>query len=162
MGLDDASFLVDHVGDALRVFVFRRTRGSIRDTDRAIGVAEQRKREAELFREAGVVGDIVETRAEDGRVLRFVLVDEVPEPGTLFRSARSIGLWIEPEHDLAAAQVVQRNRAPVVIRDLEVRSFVANVQHASSSQRLHSKAYLAGYRHATIVAAMGIRPRVSN
>jgi len=31
----------------------------------------------------GVVGGIVETRAEDGGVLLLVLVDEVPEPGTL-------------------------------------------------------------------------------
>ena len=99
----------------------------------------------------GVVGDVVEAGAEDGGVLLFVFVDEVPEPGTFFRSARGIGFGVEPQHDLAAAQIVKRKGVAVVIQNCEVRGFVANVQHSSSSQRLERKAQLAGNRHAVIV-----------
>jgi hypothetical protein len=53
-----------------------------------------------------VVGDVVEARAKDGGVLLFVLVDEVPEPGTLCRSTRCVSLRIKPQHDLAAAQIL--------------------------------------------------------
>src|SRR5216684_3905092 len=52
----------------------------------------------------------IETHAEHLRILRLILVDQVPEPGTLGRSARGVGLWIEPEHDLLTAQVVEANR----------------------------------------------------
>jgi hypothetical protein len=137
--LGDSAALIDDIGDAFGVFVARRIRGAVGDADAAVGVAEQRKGEVELLRETGVVGGVVETRAEDRRVLRFVFVDEVPEPGTFGRSARGIGLRIEPEHDLASTQAVQRNRVPAMVRYLEVRSLVAYLEHASSSQRLHHK-----------------------
>ena len=130
VGLGDSALLVDDVGDPLGVFVFRRRGGAVSDADLAVGIAEQGKGEVELIGEAGVGIDVVETGAEDGGVLRFVLLDEVPEPGTLGRSARCIGLRIEPEHDLAAAQVVERDLAPAVIGDFEVRGLVANVKHA--------------------------------
>jgi hypothetical protein len=102
----------------------------------------------------GVVGNVVETGAEDGGVLLLVLADEVPEPGTLFRSARCVGLRIKPKHDLAAAQIVKRNGVAVVVQNCEVRGFVANVQHSSSSQRLERKAQFAGNRHTVIVVGM--------
>jgi hypothetical protein len=132
--LGDAALLVDDVGDPLRVFVFRRVGGTVGDTDLAVGVTQQREGEVEFLGEAGVGGDIVETGAEDGGVLRFVLVDEVPEPGTLGRSARCVGLRIEPQHDLPAAQIVQRNLVAVMIQHFEIRSFVSNLEHVSSSE----------------------------
>jgi hypothetical protein len=134
MRLGDAALLVDDVGDPLRVFVFRRVGGAVGDTDLAVGVTQQREGEAELLGETGVGVDVVETGAEDGGVLRFVLVDEVPEPGTLGRSARGVGLRIEPQHNLAAAQIVQRNFAAVMIQHFEIRSFVSNLEHAPSSE----------------------------
>jgi hypothetical protein len=132
MRLGDPAFLVDDVRDPLGVLVFRRFGGSVGDADLAIGVAEQGEGEFELVGEAGVGVDVVETGAEDGGVLRFVIVDEVPEPGTFGRSARGIGLRIEPEHDLPSAQFVERDLAPAVIGDFKVRGLVANVEHSSS------------------------------
>jgi len=134
VGLGDLPVLVDDVCDPFRVLVFRRVGGAVGDADLAVGVAQQREGKIEFLREAGVVGGVVEACAEDGRVLFLVLVDEVPEPGTLGRSARCVGLRIEPEHDLAAAQIVKRNLAALVIGYFKVRSFVADVQHVSSSE----------------------------
>jgi len=150
MRLGDAAVLVDDVGDPLRVFVFRRVGGTVSDTDLAVGVTQQRKGEAEFLGEAGVGVDVVEAGAEDGGVLRFVLLDEVPEPGTLGRSARCIGLRIEPQDDLAAAQIVQRYLAAVMIQHFEIRSFVTNLEHASSSKRLQHKSDRAGKRHSAL------------
>ena len=81
--------------------------GAVGEADLAVGVAEQRVGEVELGREAGVLVGRVEADAEDLGVLRGVLIVEVPEPGTLDRSARGVGLRIEPEHDLLAAQAAQ-------------------------------------------------------
>ena len=111
MRLGDPALLVDDVRDPFGVFVLRRFGGSVGDADLAVGVAEQREGEGELVGKARVGVDVVETGAEDGGVLRFVLVDEVPEPGTFGRSARGIGLRIEPEHDLPPAQVVELHSA---------------------------------------------------
>jgi len=138
MGLGDAAFLVDEVGDPFRVFVFRRVGGAVGDTDLAVGVTQQGEGEFVFLSEAGVGVDVVETGAEDGGVLRFVLVDEVPEPGTLGRSARCVGLRIEPQHDLASAQIVQRNLAAVMIQHFEIRGFVSNLEHASSSRLIQA------------------------
>jgi hypothetical protein len=83
MRFGDAALLVDHVCDAFCEFVLRRIGGAIRDPDTSVGVAKQWEGEVEFLCEMGVVGGVVETRAEDGGVLLLVLVDEVPEPGTL-------------------------------------------------------------------------------
>jgi hypothetical protein len=134
MRLGDAALFVDYIGDPLRVLVAGRGGSAVGQPDFAIGVAEQREGEAELLGEMAVGLDVVETGAEDGGVLRFVLVDEVPEPGTLGRSAGCVGLRIEPQHDLAAAQIVQGNGLPVMIGHFKIGSFVTNVEHASSWQ----------------------------
>ena len=130
--LRDLAVLVDDVGDPFRVLVLRRVGGAVGDADLAVGVAQQREGKIELLRETGVVGGVVEACAEDGRVLFFVLVDEVPEPGTLGRSARGVGLRIEPEHDLAAAQIVQGDGLPVMVCHFKIGSFVTNIEHLSS------------------------------
>ena len=134
MRFSDAAVFVDHVRDPLRILVGRRCGGAVGQADLAIGIAEKRERELELLGEVAVGFDVVETGAEDGGVLRFVLVDEVPEPGTLGRSARCVGLRIKPQHDLAAAQIVQSDGLPVMIGHFKIRRFVANLQHLSSSQ----------------------------
>jgi hypothetical protein len=46
---------------------------------------------------------------------------------------------------------VQRNLAAAMIGDLEVRSLVANIQHASSSERIQYEPQLSCQRHAAIV-----------
>jgi len=75
MRLGDAATLVDHIRDPFRVFVLRGARGAVCDPDTAVGVAEQREGEVELLREMGVVGNVVETGAEDGRVFLLLLTD---------------------------------------------------------------------------------------
>ena len=155
MRLGDLPLFVDQVGDALRVFILRSLGGAVRETDLAFRVAEEGEGEVELAREGVVVFGSVEADAEDLGVLREVLLVEVPEPGTLPRSARSVGLRIKPEHDLAPAQIMQRNLAALMIGDLKVRSLVAHVQHASSSERIQYEPQLACQRHAAIVVEVG-------
>jgi hypothetical protein len=159
MRLGDLPLLVDDIRDPFRVLVLRRLGRAVRDPDLAIGVAQQREGEVVLLGELRVRGDVIETDAEDRSVLRLVLGDEVPEPGTLGRSAGCVGLRIKPEHDLAPAQIVQRNLAAAMIGHLEVRSLVANVQHASSSERLQYEPQFACQRHAAIVVEVGKAPR---
>ena len=147
--LRDLSFFVDHVGDAARVFVFRRVGRAVRDADLAIGIAQQRERELELLGEALVLVRRVEADAEDFRVLFVVLGQEVPEPGTLARSAGGVGLRVEPEDDFAAAQVGEAHAVSVVIDGFEVGSLLARLEHGGfpSRQDLHDSAK----RHAAIV-----------
>ena len=132
MGLGDPALLVDDVGDPFRVLVGWRSGGAVGQADLPIGVAQQLEGKFEFLGEVGVGFDVVETRAEDGGVLRLVLVDEVPEPGTLGRSAGCVGLWIEPQHDLAAAQIVQGDGLPVMVCHFKIGSFVTNIEHLSS------------------------------
>jgi hypothetical protein len=72
MRFGDLAVLVDHVGDAARVFVFWRVGGAVCDADLPVGVAEEREREAVLLREVRVVFDGVEADADDPRILFFV------------------------------------------------------------------------------------------
>ena len=133
MDLSDLSLLVDHVRDAACVFVFRRVGGTVRDPDLAVGVAQQREGELVLGREVRVVFDAVEADADDLRVLFLVLAREVPEPGTLGRSAAGIRFRIEPEHELLAAEVAQLHAIAVVIERLEIRRGIAHLQHLRTS-----------------------------
>ena len=133
MRLRDAAVFVDHIGDAARVLVLRGLGGAVREADLVIGVAEQWEGEVELLREGGVLFLRVETDAEDDGVLRGVLIDEVPEPGTFDRSAGCVGLRIKPEHDLLTAQVAEANVVAVVVGRLEIGSGIANLQHVTSS-----------------------------
>lgn len=129
MRLGDAAVLVDDVGDAAGVFVAGARGRAVRETDLPVRVAQQGVGEGELLREAGVLVCRVETRAEDLRVLRGVLIVEVPEPGTLEGSARCVGLRKEPEHDSLAAQIAESDLAAGVVADLELGRDVANLQH---------------------------------
>jgi hypothetical protein len=153
--LGDLPLLVDHIGDPCRVLVLLGVSRAVRQSDAPIGVAQQREREVVLVRELRVRSDVIETDAQDRGVLRLVLGDEVPEPGTLGRSAGCVGLRIKPEHDLAAAKIVQRNIPAAMIGYFKVRSLVAHVQHASSSERIQYEPQLACQRHAAIVVEVG-------
>jgi hypothetical protein len=143
--LRDLSFLIDHVCDAAGVFVFLRFGGAVGEADFACGVAEEWEGKLELFGEAFVFGGRVETDAENLRVLRGVLGLEVPEPGTFARSTGCLGLGVEPEHDLFSAQVAEANGVAVVIAELEVGSFIADLEHACFSSGQGSDD--AAYRH---------------
>ena len=127
--LRDLAFFVDHVRDAFRVFGGRGVRGAVGETDFAFRVAEQREGKVELLGEVLVLVRRIETDAEDLRVLGLVLRVEVPEPGTLFRSTRGVGLRIKPEHDLFSAQIAELHAIAVVVRDVEIRRRVAGLEH---------------------------------
>ena len=129
MRLGDAAVLVDHVGDAARVLVFRRVGGAVRDADGSLRVAQEGEGELVLFGEALIGPLVIEADAEDADVLRFVLLLEVPEPGTLPRSTGGVGLRIEPEHDLLSAKIAQAHGAPLVVDSFEFRSRIARLQH---------------------------------
>lgn len=129
MGLRDLAVLVDHVRDALRVLGIRGVRGAVREADAAIGVAEEREVELELFGEGAILLDGVEADAEDLRVFGFVLRIEVPEPGTFTRSTGSVGFRIEPEHDFLSAESGKRHAVAVIVEHVEVRCGVSRLQH---------------------------------
>jgi hypothetical protein len=152
MRLGDAAVLVDHVRNALRVFILVARRGSVRESDPVLGIAEQREREIELLRELRVVFRCVETDAEDGGVLRFVLRREVPEPGTLERSARCVGLRIKPKDHAAAAERGELYGVAFVIEDFKVGSFITGLQHrGTSGHRTESVSSHSAQRHAQVL-----------
>jgi hypothetical protein len=130
VGLGDLPFFVDHIGDAAGVFILFGLAGAVGQADLVVGVAEEREGEVVLFSESLVFGRRVETDAEDLRVLRFVLGLEVPEPGTLARSAGCVGLRVEPEDDFLAPQVAEADGVAVVVGGLEIGSSLARLKHA--------------------------------
>jgi len=133
MRLRDVALLVDHVRDAAGVLVALALARAVGEAELAVGIAEELEGELELLREGGVLFRRVEADAEDDGVLRVVLLDEVPEPGTLDRSAGCVGLRIKPEDDFLPAQVAQADRAAVVIARLEIRSRISGLQHVGTS-----------------------------
>ena len=149
MRLGDLAVLVDHVGDAAGVLVLRRLGGAVGEADLAAGVAEELEGEVVFLGEGGVLSFAVETDAEDGGVLRRILLAEVPEPGTFPRSAGCIGLRIEPEHHLAPAEVAELHAVAVVIGDVEIGSFLAWLEHGRLTSRDRSDDAAEG--HAAIV-----------
>jgi hypothetical protein len=129
MRLHDRPFFVDHVGDPPGVFALLRIRCPVRKADLSLRIAEERKGKPELFGETPILFRRIEAHAEDFRVLRLVLLDEVPEPGTLKRSTRCVRFRIEPEHHLAAVKLAQSDAVSFMIGDIEVRSFLTALQH---------------------------------
>jgi hypothetical protein len=75
MRLGDLPLLIDDIRNPFRVLILLRIRCAVRESDLAIGVAQQREREVELLGELRICGDVIETDAEDCGVLRFVLGD---------------------------------------------------------------------------------------
>jgi hypothetical protein len=130
MRFRDFALFVDDVRDAFGVFGGRRVGGAVGEADFAVRVAEEGEGEAELFGEALVVLRRVEADAEDLRVLSLVLRVEVPEPGTFPRSAGGVGFRIEPEHDLLAAQVAELHAIAEVIGNVEIRGWIAGIEHS--------------------------------
>jgi hypothetical protein len=131
--LRDPAVLVDQIRDAARVFILRALGRAVGDADRAIRVGDQRERELVFCGERGVVGRLVEADADDLRVLLFVFRGEVPEPGTLCLSAGCVGFRIEPEHDLAPAQIAQPQRTSNLIGRIEIGCGITDFEHVSLS-----------------------------
>jgi len=152
MRLYDLPFLVDEIRDAAGVLVFRGVARAVGEADLPVGVADQREGKVELRGEALVVFALVEADADDLCVLRFVLVAEVPEPGTLRGSAGCVGLRIEPEDDFLSAKVAETDGVAVMIDSFEIGGDVARLQHARTScERLPSETQCARDRHDLIL-----------
>jgi hypothetical protein len=133
-GPDDA-VLADDVADALRGAGVRAVAGPVGEADGAALVAQKREVEIELLREGPVVGDGVEADADDLGVLLLELAELVAEPATLGGSSRRVGLRVEPEHDVLAAEVREADGLPAVIRRGEFRSLIALLQHSGDLNR---------------------------
>src|SRR6266849_7820304 len=127
----DLALAVDHHADARRTLL-RIGVGAVGGADRPVGVADQREVEAELLGELLVVGGAIEGRAEDDGVLSIVVGFQVAEPATLGRSARSVGLRVEPEHDRLALEVRQLHGVAVVVASREIGRLVSWLEHESS------------------------------
>jgi hypothetical protein len=84
------------------------------------GVAQQGIGELELLGERGVLLDSVEGDPENGGILRLEGVGVVAEPATLDRSARCVGLGIEPEDQVLAGEVRELDVVAAVIRDAKI------------------------------------------
>ena len=107
MRFEHHALLVDEIRDPFRLRGVAAVAGPIGQADLAVFVAEQRKREVILRCELRVVFRCVEAASEDLSVFFPILVVEVPEPGTLGRSAGCARLRIEPENDFAAAVIFE-------------------------------------------------------
>ena len=149
MGLRNPPLLIDDIGNPLGVLIARTARRAISETDRLISVGEKRKLEVELLGEAGVVCRAVEADAEDLDILRFVIVGEVPEPGTFGGSAGCICLRVEPEDHFLAAEVGEFPSLSLMIGRLEVRGRIAYIQHrcSSSNDRPPHEPHFSAERH---------------
>src|SRR2546427_7755491 len=152
MDLGDATLLVDDIRNAAGVFVTRSAGGAVGQADFPVGVTEQRKGKFVLLGKAGVVLNRVKADAEDLGVLRFVLVGQVPEPGTLGRSTAGVGLGEEPQHDFLAAKVTELHATAAMIGRFEIRGRIAHFEHwCTSSNQTPDEPQFSADRHPRIV-----------
>src|SRR2546425_8997169 len=127
----DLALLVDDHAHALRALLGVGI-GAVGGPDLPIDVADQREVEVELLGECLVLSRGVEGHADDGGTLLVVVGLEVAEPATFRRSARCVGLGVEPEHERLALEVRQLHGLAGVIAAGEIRSLVTWVQHGPS------------------------------
>jgi len=106
---------------------------AVGEAELTAGVAQQRKRKAEFLCEGGIRRSVIEARSKDRDLLLLELSGPVPEPFAFDRSARSIGLRIEPEEDLPTAEVPERERFSLVARDCEIGRGLAGIEHRYTS-----------------------------
>ena len=100
----DFPFLINQEADACGVPCLGIITSSVGHPEPAIRIAEQRKIEAVFFRKGGILLDCIKADAQNGDIVLDEVILLVTEPATLGRSARCIGLGIEPKEDLLAAQ----------------------------------------------------------
>jgi hypothetical protein len=126
-----ASLFVNHVSDAPRVLCPGVVCGAVSHAYPAIRIAQKAEREVELLRERAVFGLRVKAHPEHFRSFFLVLLDSVTESNPFSRSAGRVRLGVEPEHDLAAAQICKSHLFSSVRQRCKIRRNVAYVQHLS-------------------------------
>src|SRR3989442_7225029 len=148
------TLLVDETRDTPRGACRAIVGGAVREGEALVGVAEEREGQRELPGEGGVVLRRVEARAEDHRVQRFEVADSITESDAFGRSAGGVGLRVEVEQDLLAAQVGEADGAAVVRGGGELGSGISGLQHAAllPEPRSHTPTGAAMPRSAPVVA----------
>jgi len=97
------ALLIDQIADAIGVSGLGIGAGAVREAEPAIDIAQQFVGEIEFLGECRVRIDTVEAYAENHDAILLEIGMVVAEPATFDRSARGIGLGVEPEQHLAAA-----------------------------------------------------------
>jgi hypothetical protein len=128
----NASSWIDQVGDSAGRLRFEIITGAVGEPDLPVGIAEKRKPEVELARERRVFVRRVEADAKDLAVLLGKLGSEIAEPATFGGSPGSVRLWIEPEQNVPAPQLGERERGSLVGQDGEVGRDISNRKHGAS------------------------------
>ncbi len=103
----DLPLLVDQDANPLRMAGIQTVTGAVGHPKRALSIAQERKVEIVLFGEGGVLFNGVEACPQHYDALVFEIAQLVAEPATLDGSARGIGFGIEPQQDLASAEVLE-------------------------------------------------------
>ena len=124
----------DQVGDALGIAGFSGVRGPVGQTHGARRVAEKREGKRELAGEGVVLFLRIETDTENLAVAFVELTDSITESVAFDRSARGIGFGIEPEEDVRARKICERDRRSLVCLDREGRCALSGSQHGGLPQ----------------------------
>ena len=128
----NAPLCVDDDPDAPRRSACARSlRRAIGQAHGPVGVAEEREVEPKEPVKVGVALLGVKAHAEDACVLGRELIQEAAEPAALEDSARGRCLGIKPQHQVVTGVVGEGVWVPLVIKHREIRSGIANLQHAS-------------------------------
>ena len=126
----------DDVRDALRVSALRGVRRAVLHAHGARRIRQERIGEVEFFGEVLVLLNGIEADAQDDRVLRGKITGSIPEPAALQGSTRGVGLRVEPEDDVLAAQIAELHRLALMRSEGEIRRRVADVQHGHGPPRI--------------------------
>jgi hypothetical protein len=129
INLRDIAVFIDENADTARITRLAVGTRTICDPDAAVSIAQQRKGELVLLGKRGVTLDVVEADTKDLDIILLEISDLIAEPATLDRSTRSIGLWIEPQNNLAAAQFRKRDILAFMRREREVRRPFTDLRH---------------------------------
>ena len=103
--------------------------GAIGFSDGAVGVTQQLKRQVPQLLKSLVGLRRVKAKAKDNGVGGFKGIGSVTEPATFDDSARGIGHRIEPQHNFAALEIRQGNRAPILIVGGKLRCDGSSFKH---------------------------------
>src|SRR5260221_11621430 len=100
----DSSIDVDKKAHALRVPGFSAVAGAVGDGNLMCGIAEQPEAEVVFAREGGIVGDAVETDAEEHNCVLVEILPVIAQAAPLQTATRRVGLGKKPQQDPATAQ----------------------------------------------------------
>lgn len=139
----------DQVGDPFRIACLRRVRSTVRNSDGARCVTEEGKRKVEFVREGLVLFLRVEADSIDLAVEFVELSDSITESVAFDRSARGVGLGVEPEEHVRADMIRERDRRSLMRLDRELRSRLSGRQHGENPRECRSESNVRGCVNAT-------------